>query len=103
VKSLLARISTISISPERGHGPKRFSVGIIHIAWFEKKNPLSLLYIKQKTNKNNRNSTRPNPIAAGHFSAYLDRAVSKAERVNGAHPGGLNRVDDVFVGSSDDR
>jgi hypothetical protein len=102
VKSLLARISTISISPERGHGPKRFSVGIIHIAWFEKKNPLSLLYIKQKTNKNNRNSTRPNPIAAGHFSAYLDRAVSKAERVNGAHPGGLNRVDDVFVGRSDD-
>jgi hypothetical protein len=103
---LLARISTISISPERGHGPKRFSVGIIHIAWFEKEKSIIITKydIKQKTKtKINRHFTRPNPIAAGHFSAYLDRAVSKAERVNGAHPGGLNRVDDVFVGRSDDR
>ena len=47
-------------------------------------------------------NTRPNPIAAGHFSAYHNRAVSKAERVDSAHPGGLNGVDDVFPGRPDD-
>ena len=45
--------------------------------------------------------TRPNPIAAGHFSAYLNRAVSKAKRIDGSYPSGLNGVNDIFSGFPD--
>lgn len=46
--------------------------------------------------------TRPNPVASRHFSAYFYRAVSEAERIDGAHSGRLNWIDDVFGGMSDD-
>lgn len=102
VKSSFDRISTMSISPDRGQGPKELPVGIIHIAIHGKWKENIFKWLNATIKRSQPARTGPNPIATRHFSAYFYRAVCKTERIDCTHSCRLDWIDDVFSGMSDD-
>ena len=98
VKSSFDRISTISISPDRGQAPNRLPVGINQIAISKETK-----YNQQLGNKYKLSGiiTGPNPITAGHFGANFNCAEGKTERIDGSHSSRLDWIDDVDVRFSD--